>query len=340
MKTLQIASLSLSVLALASPSLSTAEVNKVEKIAPDVYFHEGDLKGHGHCNNGWVVFEDYVLVIDGNFPSGAQEIIPKIKAITDKPIRFAFDTHHHGDHAYGNQVWVENGATPVAHAGVIEEMKTYETGYYGNKPGRWEEEAKKRKDVAASKLKPPTLLYTRDMIFDDGKHRVELWHFGVAHTHGDGFAWLPKEKILFTGDACVNGPYNYTGDGDIGQWIKTLEAAKKLGAEKVCPGHGPVGTATVLEDQQSFFVELRKQVKKYASKKPEEMKAAVDTIKAELLKQERIARYVGDSFAAQVEKAYVEMGGKPFQPKAAALDQEQQHAHAHGAEVAHAHPHK
>ena len=340
MKTLQTALLSLSVVALAFPNLSTAEVNKVEKIGPDVYFHEGDLKGHGHCNNGWVVFEDYVLVIDGNFPSGAQEIIPKIRAITDKPIRFAFDTHHHGDHAYGNQVWVENGATPVAHAGVIEEMKKYETGYYGNKPGRWEEEAKKRKDVAASKLKPPTLLYTRDMIFDDGKHRVELWHFGVAHTHGDGFAWLPKEKILFTGDACVNGPYNFTGDGDIGQWIKTLEAAKKLGAEKVCPGHGPMGTATVLEDQQSFFVELRKEVKKCAGKKPEEVKAAVDTIKAELLKQERIARYVGDSFAAQVEKAYVEMGGKPFQPKAAALDQGQQHAHVHGAELAHTHPHQ
>jgi glyoxylase-like metal-dependent hydrolase (beta-lactamase superfamily II) len=43
----------------------------------------------------------------------------------------------------------------------------------------------------------------------------------------DGWAWLPNEKILFTGDACVNGPYNYTGDGNIGDWIKTLEAVKK-----------------------------------------------------------------------------------------------------------------
>src|ERR1044072_5828418 len=140
-------------------SLALGEVNKAENIASDVYFHEGDIKGHGHCNNGWVIFEDYVLVIDGNFPSGAQEIIPKIKALTDKPIRFAFDTHHHGDHAYGNQVWVEQGAVPVAHAGVIAEMKKYETGYYGNQPGRWEEAAKTRPDVAASKLKPPTLLF-------------------------------------------------------------------------------------------------------------------------------------------------------------------------------------
>src|SRR5262249_45824344 len=62
-----------------------SKVNEVQQLAPDVYFHEGDIKGHGHCNNGWVIFEDYVLVIDGNFPSGAKEIIPKIRALTDKP---------------------------------------------------------------------------------------------------------------------------------------------------------------------------------------------------------------------------------------------------------------
>src|ERR1043165_3977326 len=89
------------------PTASRGEVNKVEALAPGVYFHEGDLGRKGHCNNGWIVFADYVLVIDGNFPSGAQQVIPQIKAITDKPIRFVFDTHHHGDPSYGNQLWVE-----------------------------------------------------------------------------------------------------------------------------------------------------------------------------------------------------------------------------------------
>ncbi len=302
---------------LLTAALTRAEVNKVETVAPDVYFHEGDLGRKGHCNNGWIVFEDYVLVIDGNFPSGANEIIPKIKAITDKPIRFAFDTHHHGDHAYGNQVWHENGAIPVAHIGVIEEMKKHESGFYGNKPGRWEDAAKGRKDVAASKLKPPTVLFRKDLIFDDGKHRVELVHLGVAHTHGDGFAWLPNEKILFTGDACVNGPYNYVGDGDTEQWIKTMEAARKLGAKTICPGHGPIATGELLEDQQKYFEVLRAEVKKLveAKKTPEEVKAAVAAVKAVLLKEERIARFVGSFIEPQVEKVYVEMGGKPFLPK-------------------------
>jgi len=292
----------------------TAQVNTVQKIAPDVYFHEGDIGRKGHCNNGWVVFEDYVLVIDANFPSGAAEILPKIKAITDKPVRFAFDTHHHGDHAYANQFWVDQGAVPVAHTGVIEEMRKYETGFFGGPPGRWEDTAKNRKDVAVSKLKPPTLLFPKTMIFDDGRHRVELHWLGVAHTHGDGFAWLPREKILFTGDACVNGPYNYTADGDIAEWVKTLDAVRKLGAETVCPGHGPKGGAEVLEDQQNYFIELRRQVKQLrdAGKSAAEMKAAVDGIKLALQKNDRLLRYVGPSMPGQVEKAYVEFGGQPF----------------------------
>ena len=131
---------------------SSNEINHAVQVADGVFFHQGDIDHQGHCNNGWVIFKDYVLVIDANFPSGAQNILPKIRAITPKPIRFAFDTHHHGDHAYGNQVMVDNGATPVAHTGVLDEMKRYETGYYGGKPGRWEDTAKTRPDVAASRL--------------------------------------------------------------------------------------------------------------------------------------------------------------------------------------------
>jgi cyclase len=317
-------------------------VNEADKIAPDVYFHEGDIKGKGHCNNGWIIFEDYVLVIDANFPSGAEEIIPKIKAITDKPVRFAFDTHHHGDHAYGNQLWVDKGAVPVAHTGVVEEMKKYETGYYGGKPGRWEDTAKSRKDVANSKFKPPSLLFPKELFFDDNKHRVELVHFGVAHTHGDGFAWLPHEQILYTGDACVNGPYNYVADGSVTEWIKTLEAAKTLHPKIVCPGHGPRGDGTVLEDQQLFFKELLANAKKLkrSGKSAQKLKDSVDGIRDQMKKNTRIARYVGDGLPAQLEKAYVELGGKPFLAKEVQAKEQEKHMHDHGDEHDHDHSHE
>ena len=299
----------------AATTTVSADVNTVQTVAPQVYFHEGEITGKGHCNNGWIIFEDYVVVIDANFPSGAKVVLPKIRALTDKPIRFAFDTHHHGDHAYGNQIWHEAGAIPVAHAGVIEEMKKYEDKTFGGPlPGRWEEAAKNREDIAKSRLKIPSLLFKNELFFDDGKIRVELLHFGVAHTHGDGFAWLPKEKILFTGDACVNGPFNYTGDGDIGAWIETLRAVQALGPKVICPGHGPMGGPEVLEDQIQFFIKVRAEAKALldAGKTPAEAKDSVEHVIDRLRSNTRIQRFVGKYLSAQLEKAWKEMGGAAF----------------------------
>lgn len=316
---------------------AASQVNTVKELASGVYFHEGDLQGSGHCNNGWIVFEDYVLVVDGNFPSGARVIIPKIRAMTRKPIRFAFDTHHHGDHAYGNQVWVDEGAIPVAHTGVLEEMKKYETQYFGGGPGRWEESARTRADVRGTRLKPPTLLFPDRLFFDDGKKRAELHWLGVAHTHGDGWAWMPKEKILFSGDACVNGPYNYVGDGSIEEWIRTLANAKKLGARIVVPGHGPVGDGTLLDDQQQYFLTLRRQGRELFARhrNPVEAQQQVDRIRTEVRAGERIRRYVGDFFEDQLSKAYQEAGGAPFPMKTASSDcSHGTHASMHGASLA------
>src|ERR1041385_6351070 len=85
---------------------------------------------------------------------------------------------------------------------------------------------------------------------------------------------------------------------------------------------------------QAFMIELRKAIKKYARRKPEQVKPALDEIKAALLKQPAIARYVGDFFPAQVEQVYVEMGGKPFQMKTAVIEIHRQHAQQHGKDVA------
>ena len=310
-----------------------AEVGKPDLVATDVYFHETNLATNG-SNNGWVIFDDYVLVIDASYPAGAQEILGQIRAITDKPVRFAFDTHHHGDHAYGNQVLVEGGATAVGHTGVIEEMKRYETGYYGGQPGRWEQTANSRKDVKASRLKPPSVLFPQELIFDDSKHRVELHHFGIAHTHGDAFAWLPNERILFTGDACVAGPYNFVGDGNVEQWITTLEAARKLGARVVCPGHGPRGDGDVLKNQQDFFKQLRDKVGAMvnAKKSPQQIHDSVEAIGAELSSSSGVARYVSKgSLPGQVEKVLVEMTGQKFpEQQKASGSARLWHAHHHG----------
>lgn len=293
-------------LALAAVSNVVAQINTVQELTPGIYFHEGDFR-RGHCNNGWIVMDEFVLVVDANFPSGAKVVMPKIKETSGKPVRFAFDTHHHGDHAYGNQVWAEAGATIVAHQGVAAEMQEKE-------PAGWNNSAKSRPDVAESRLKAPTVLFPDRLIFDDGSRRVELRYFGVAHTKGDGFVWLPKEKILFTGDACVNGAYNYAGDANIGEWIKTLERVKELGAEVVCPGHGPKGGPEIVADQQAYFQELWRRVQelKDTGKSPAEAKAALPGVATEMKKIRNIARYVPASLTSIGEKVWRELGGEAF----------------------------
>jgi cyclase len=283
-----------------------AQTNVVQTIAPDVYFHQGD-HSFVYCNNGWVVFDDYVLVVDANYPAGAKIVLPKLRATTPKPIRFVIDTHFHPDHSSGNAFWSAEGAMPVAQVATREEL--IKSG-----AAAWANEAKTRPDVAASHLQLPGLVYTDTLAFDDGHHRVELHWFGVGHTHGDTLVWLPKEKILFTGDVCVNGAYNYFHDSDITGWIKVLEAAKALGAEKICPGHGPIGGPELLVDQQGYFIELQRAVQTLvaAGKTPAQVKAAVPELGAQLRKIAHIARYVPSDFwfTAHVEKVYVELGGE------------------------------
>ena len=300
---------------------AVAETVKVDQLAPDVYFHEG-VADPDHavavCNNGWILFNDYVLVIDANYPAGAKMMISQIRALTDKPIRFAFDTHHHGDHTYGNQIYVDNGAVPVAHTGALEEMRRAETGYFGHTAGPWEDSADVRTDMKATKLKPPSVVFPKELYFDDGKHRVELIHLGVAHTHGDAVAWLPDQRILFTGDVCVNGPYNFTGDGDVGKWIGTLDAAKKLGAKIVCTGHGPRSVSSVLEDQQAFFRAFQDLVGSTLREGPaEDVNAQIVSIRASLKRKPQIARFATepadgtpDFFPANAHKIYEELTGK------------------------------
>ena len=165
---------------------------------------------------------------------------------------------------------------------------------------------------------------------------MELRHFGTAHTKGDGVAWLPQEKIVFSGDMAVNGPYNFVGDGNVASWIRTLAGVAGLGALRVGPGHGPLGDASILKDQSAYFQELTAAVTA-ASKgqTPEAVQAAIPALRAELSKKSQIARYVGDGFAAQVGKVYTELTGltlpdRRAEAQAARTHVAWHHGHAHG----------
>src|SRR6185295_6728425 len=101
--------------------------------------------------NIWILFDDYVLVFDANFPKEAGDVIAAIKKTTDKPIRYVVDSHHHGDHAYGNAVFAKAGASVVAQFNCARLLRIdgpEEFAKAGKGPGG-------RKDIAASFLRVP-----------------------------------------------------------------------------------------------------------------------------------------------------------------------------------------
>jgi phosphoglycerate dehydrogenase-like enzyme/glyoxylase-like metal-dependent hydrolase (beta-lactamase superfamily II) len=238
--------------------------NDVKEVAPGVFFRyssigpEGSAIPFGGCNNIWVVYEDYVVVIDANFPKEAKDVIAAVKQTTDKPIRYVLDTHHHGDHAYGNDEFSKIGAGIIAQANCARLLRV-------NGPKEFEDAGKGklgREDVRNSKLKVPNVIFDDKFVLDDGTQRIEFYFFGHAHTAGDAFAYFPKHKLLCTGDACVNGAFNFMGHSDSASWIRALERAQQLDIKFVLPGHGPIAGKELLETQKGYFVELRRQVQK------------------------------------------------------------------------------
>ncbi|MBS1855947.1 MAG: MBL fold metallo-hydrolase [Acidobacteria bacterium] len=285
-----------------------ADPNQVRYIAPGVWFREGDPGGAGYCNNVIIEMKDYLIVVDANFPGGAAAVLADCQRISNKPVKYVFDTHHHGDHAYGNALWTKNGAVTLAFSGVADEMQRYE-------PARWQDAARKRDDVAATGLaapQPPQQLLSKSpFVIKDGAREVRFYHFGWGHTRGDGFVYLPKEKILCTGDAVVNGPYNYTGDADLANWPKVIRSAEQYSADVVLPGHGVPGGRDLLEGQVRFLSDLYKAVDAAIGdgRKIGDLVSA-DGKSTTIKLPDHVKNWVGPSLPAQVRDTYEEIAGK------------------------------
>jgi glyoxylase-like metal-dependent hydrolase (beta-lactamase superfamily II) len=239
----------------------------VKEIAPGVFFRYSSISATDKtvpfrgCNNVWVVFKDYVVVIDANFPKEANDVLAAIKKTTDNPDKYVFDTHHHGDHAYGNAVWAKAGAKVLGSKNCARLLKT-------SGPKAWDEakkaESNKMDDhgVSTSELKQVDEVFDEKLVLEDDTQRVELLYLGHAHTIGDAVAYLPKQKILCTGDACVNGAFNYMGHSNSASWIQCLEKMEKLDVKFVCPGHGPMATKELLAKQKQYFADMRLLIQK------------------------------------------------------------------------------
>ena len=213
----------------------------------------------GLTNAGIIIGDDSVLVIDSlRVPSFARDLIQDVKKITQKPIEFVIDTHSHWDHSWGNEEFPE--ATIIGHKNCYAEMIDIE----------WNEEW--RKKVTSSNdpwseegnlvnITPPNMTFETSMQLYFGGRELDLRYFGRAHTSGDIYIHLPKEKIVFTGDVAQDGGVPYLGDCYPKNWPDTDNQLASLPIERFMSGHGPIGDHNALVEAKDFIHTLVDSVK-------------------------------------------------------------------------------
>ncbi|MCX7012770.1 MAG: MBL fold metallo-hydrolase [Candidatus Sumerlaeota bacterium] len=302
-----------------------AQPNRLRQIVPGVWFREGEME-LSHSNNVVIEMNDYLIVVDANYPSGARAVINDVKKVSSKPIKYVINTHADTDHTYGNPIFTKMGAITIGHATVLEEMNRYE-------PQNWRRVAGYRNDVAELNLpgpERPQMTFTESpYVISDASRRVELHHLPWGHTRGDIFVYLPNEKVLCTGDAVVNGPYSDPNRAYMGNWANEIRAGLKFDVEHVLPGHGAPAGKELLERQAQFFEELYQAV--LAAVKEGKTLDQVVTIKNNraISTVIRLSKSMQDAFVfpdvpglklwqisrfpTQVKNAYMEIAqGKPY----------------------------
>jgi glyoxylase-like metal-dependent hydrolase (beta-lactamase superfamily II) len=201
--------------------------------------HAYAYTAEGDPNSGVVVGDNAALVVDTTAtPVMAQHLIRHIRSVTDKPIKYVVLSHYHAVRVLGASAYFAEGAQEV-----IASRGTYELiAERGAQDMQSEIERFPRLFDAVDSvpgLTWPSMVFERDLTLFLGKLEVQIRHVGMGHTKGDTIVWLPREKVLFSGDLVEYGAAAYAGDAQLAHWPQTLEALRALGPEKLVPGRGP-----------------------------------------------------------------------------------------------------
>ncbi len=211
----------------------------------------------GGPNAGFVLAGDQVLVIDSLISSGfSQQLFGYLRQVTDKSPTYLINTHSHGDHVFGNQVF-SPPATIIAHEKVRETLlsqgevmvKSFAERLSGLVP-----------DIQDTNVIAPHITYRRHMTLHLDGRTVELIHPGVAHTDGDTMVYLPDDKLLYAGDILFNHIFPPIFGSSTG-WITAIEQIEVMDIDTIVPGHGSIATKKELGGLKRCLIELRCQVK-------------------------------------------------------------------------------
>lgn len=261
---------------------------RFQQVAPGIYSAIGTGAMNVGSNSAVIVNQDDVLIVDSHIsPESGRAMLQELKTITDKPVRFLVNTHFHYDHVNGNQVFApavdiigheftrRKIAPPILDKGmfadVVRGLPKQLDDLRARAAAEQDTAAKSRleqqlqvqtayaESLKSLKLTPPNVTVDDRMTLFRGEREIRLLYLGHGHTAGDLVVYLPKERVLCSGDLLVNGVANLI-DGFVDEWPDALEKLKALDFVDVVPGHGePFQGKERIEWFQAFLRDLWKQ---------------------------------------------------------------------------------
>ena len=179
------------------------------------------------------VTDDGVVVVDNKFEQNYDEIMERIRSVTNQPVRYVLNTHHHGDHSGGNVHFAEN-AQIIGHENVRANI------------------------IRGGQAGPPPITFSGSAAVFVGDVEVQAHHVGRGHTNGDAVILFPDLGVIHTGDLFVSStPYMDYGNGGSGaSWVAALNNILELDFDTVIPGHGPVLSKADIREFRNKFETL------------------------------------------------------------------------------------
>ncbi|OOG37155.1 MBL fold metallo-hydrolase [Polaromonas sp. A23] len=225
--------------------------------------HAYAYTAEGDPNTGIIIGDDAVLVADTQAtPAMAQDVIRRIREVTDKPIKYVVLTHYHAVRVLGASAYQPEQilASQDTYDLIVERGEQDKASEIGRFPRLFS-----NVESVPPGMTWPTMTFTGKMTLWLGKLEVQLLQLGRGHTKGDTVVWLPKDRVLLSGDLVEFDATPYAGDAYFKDWPKTLEKVAALKPAALVPGRGPalVGEKQVaagLEATGGFIADVRSSV--------------------------------------------------------------------------------